>query len=270
MTRREWLCWVTAVFIGVEAGRVASAAAALSGATDLPFSAVRLIAWGCVVLLLRRPVATAIPAGHAMCVALLAGVALMLLPLDRALFNLVAWALLSGGALFALLASGWEPAERRAGAVMLAIAAQGFLAKWAAILFECPILAFDTALAGQFMQWVTPGSVWEGHAIRPPGGVGVTLYLACSSFANLSLVWLCFVSLAAIDGVVRHGRALMVVAGVSLVVVAVNTVRIVLMAQSLPMYEYWHYGRGGQMLALALSASTVALCSLGSRWAAAR
>jgi hypothetical protein len=153
---------------------------------------------------------------------------------------------------------------------MLAIATQGFSAKWAAILLESPILSFDTALAGVVMQWVTPGSTWAGHSLRPPGGVGVTLYLACSSFANLSLVWLCFASLAALDGVWRAGRAAAAVAGVSLVVFAANTLRIVLMAQSLRMYEYWHYGPGGQMLALALSATTVALCSLGSRWAAAR
>jgi hypothetical protein len=269
MTRREWLCWVATVFMGVEAGRLASAAAALSGATDSPFNAVRLIAWGCVVLLLRRPV-PAVPIGGGMSLALLAGMALLLLPLDRALFNFAAWVLLSGAALLVLLARDWESTERRAAAVMLAIAAQGFLAKWLAILFESPILAFDTALAGKFMRWVTPGSVWAGHAIRPPGGVGVTLYLACSSFANLSLVWLCFVSLAALDGVARRVRALTVIAGVSLVVIVVNTMRIVLMAQSLSMYEYWHYGRGGQTLALALSITTVALCSLGSRWAAPR
>lgn len=269
-TRREWLGWVAAVFIGIEGVRLVATAGLISGATDLPFNAVRLIAWGCVALLLCRPRERRIGVGRRRLALLVLGMALLLVPLDRALFNLLAWALLSGAALMVLVEPGWVATERRAAIVMLAIAAQGFVARWLAILFEQPILSLDTAAAGLLMQVVTPGSDWSGHSIRPPGGIGVTLYLPCSSFANLSLVWLCFIALAALDGVAGWRRAAVVLAGVSLVVVAANTVRIVLMAQSLPMYEYWHYGRGGQMLSLALSATTVALCSLGSRWATGR
>ena len=151
--------------------------------------------------------------------------------------------------------------------ILFAIAAYRIAAKLLLVLFADVILRLDTAVAGVMLAWVVPGSTWSGTELHPPGGVGITVAMACSSFANLSLVCLCYTSIAVLDGARHSRRNFAAMVGVCLVIIALNTLRLLLMARSLDAYEYWHFGPGSQIFGVGMSAVAVALSSLGSRWA---
>lgn len=260
MTTREILLWVVALFGAMSLfGLVARLNT--TGLSPASLSAIELIAWGCATtLLLRdtpRPAATPRQA------------LAVLLPLAFS-------ALVSGHiaylGLFVIGAHllwgiGWSDNQRRFGVIVFAIALFRVVAKITMVLFADLALRLDTAAAGILLSWFVPGSTWSGTEMHPPGQVGITVAMACSSFTNLSLVCLCYTSIAILDGAHRSWRNLVAMAGVCLSIIALNTLRLLLMARSLDAYEYWHFGLGSQEFGVGMTACAVTLSSLGSRWA---
>ena len=260
----ELLCWAAAFFVTSSAAYVLRAWREGVAAAGLVFNAVEAIAWGCALLLIVRDrAATRATAGRLAAIAALMAVAAVLPGRTAALM------LIPLGA-FVLAQRGWSKNERRAGAVLLAIGMQRLIGKLVPMLIGGPILRLDTAVAGVAMRWLVPGTQWEGTALRPPGEVGITVGMPCSSFANLSFVVLCFTSLYALDGGRPTWRAVGALLAICALVVVVNTARLILTARSLPSFVYWHDGQGAQFFALGLTVLTVASCSMLSRWAAAR
>jgi len=263
LTTQEGLIWVAVLFLASAATTIG--VAALSGvAGRASLSAVELIAWGCALqIVLREKGRVASP------------------PLQTGIMLLVAIAAALGGGklvyagafvigVLTIWGRGWSPAERRFGLIFLAVATYRVLPKVILVMFGDLILRLDTAAAGVLLTFVVPGSTWSGTLIRPPHDIGITVAIGCSSFANLSLVTLCYTSMALLDGARWSRRNVGALLGVYLVVIGLNTWRLMLMARSIPAYEYWHNGAGAEIFGVGLSLATVGLCSVGSRWANAR
>lgn len=263
LTSREVLIWV-AVLFGASAASTIGVAALSGVAGKASLSAVELIAWGCALQIMvrekGRESAPALQAGVMLLVAVAAalGGGKLVYPAALVIGALVTWA------------RGWSRAERRFGLIFLAVATYRLLPKVILVVFGDLILRLDTAAAGILLTFVEPGSTWSGDVIRPPNDIGITVAIGCSSFANLSLVTLCYTSMALLDDARWSRRNVAAIFGVYLVVIALNTWRLMLMARSLAAYEYWHNGSGAEIFGVGLSLATVGLCSVGSRWANAR
>lgn len=260
MTTRELLCWVALLFGGDSLARGLLGSGG-NGIGTGSWSIIDIIVWGCGVLLLMRD-------GRRQPIS--AGQLAMILPC-MAIAPLMAGNVVYGIVLLlgVIVANGrgWSANERRFGMILIAIGACRVLSKLTVMLFADWILRADTALAGMLMAAVVPGSSWTANTIRPPNDVGITVAMACSSFANLSLVSLCYTSIALLDGAVLSLRNAVAIGSVCLAVIMLNTLRLVLMARSLAAYAYWHDGPGATAFGVILSLVTVAMCSLGSRWA---
>jgi hypothetical protein len=261
LTSRELLGWVVAFFAVCSLCFAVGEARSTSGASNLVIQFVNLIAWACALLLiLRDPARRAASASQIVTVIVLIGGALF----SPGRFGILA--LLPLG-LAMMAGRDWSGEQRRAGAIFVAIAMQRLLGRIVPILFGDAILKADTAAAGVAMRLLMPGSTWTGNVLKPPHDVGVVVGMPCSSFANLSFVMLCFVSLYAVDRGRASWRATAAVAGVCLVVILANTGRLILTARSLESYSYWHDGAGQHIFGFMLTVLTIALCSLSSRWA---
>ncbi len=260
LSSREVLIWVALVSGAVRFANIV--ATELSSGTDrASWSMIELIVWGCALTLLLRDKHTpALTAKQGWSVLPLLGLTMMLSG------NMLYVALLALGAVV-LRGQDWTPNQRRFGIILMAIGLYRIGSRFVVLLLGDVILRLDTALAGTLMAAFVPGAIWSDNHIQPPHDVGITVGMACSSFANLSLVSLCYTSIAIVDGASWSRRNLRAVAGVWLAIIFLNTVRLVLMARSLGAYEYWHNGDGALMFGVSLSLVTVALCSVGSRWA---
>lgn len=260
MTTRELLGWVVLLFGGENLARSVSGAAG-NGVGHGSWSIIDGIVWGCALLLLWRD-GRGRPASRWQ----LAGILPIIAAAPLLAGNIVYGAVLLIG-MIVVRGAGWSPNERRFGMILISIGVCRVLSKLIVMLFADAILRADTALAGILMTAVVPGSTWTANTIHPPHDVGITVAMACSSFANLSLVSLCYTSMALLDGAVLSLRNIIAVGSACLMVIVFNTVRLMLMARSLAAYVYWHDGAGATTFGIILSLVTVAMCSLGSRWA---
>lgn len=263
ISTRELLIW-TVILFGGESVIRSVAGLAGNGIGSGSWTVIDLIVWGCVARLAWRDhgMRAAGPGQTAMIVAIMAASTVLS-------GNLVYCALFLIGVIVAR-GDGWTDQERRAGVIMMAIGIYRVISKLIVMLFAETILRADTAIAGLLITAVVPGSSWTGNTIRPPHDVGITVAMACSSFANLSLVSLCYTSIAVLDGAVVSRRNGLAVGSVWLAVIGLNTVRLVLMARSLDAYTYWHFGPGAALFGVTISLVTVVMCSFGSKWANAR
>jgi hypothetical protein len=263
LTTREVLAWVVVLY-GAMSLIAVMAKLGVNGLSPASLSAIELIAWGCAtMLLLRDPPQPAATPRQALWVVLPLAFA-ALVPGRIAYFGLFAIAAQ------VLRGTGWSDNQRRFGVIIVSIALFRVVAKITMVLFADIALRLDTAAAGLMLAWFVPGSTWTGNTLHPPGEVGITVAMACSSFTNLSLVGLCYTSIAVLDGATRSWRNLAAMAGVCLSIIALNTLRLLLMARSLGAYEYWHFGAGAQQFGVGMTVCAVTLSSLGSRWANAR
>lgn len=262
LTTRELLAWVSVFFGAIAATPTLHLGGGVAQPRYEPIDAICLIAWGCVALLLTRD--QHIEPASTRQVSTMLLICAAAVPLAGVAYNCA----LTAAGLAVVLSSGWSVRQQRAAGVLLAIATARLWSKVIALLFSGVILRLDTAAAGLAMRAALPGSSWSGNRLFSTGGPGVTVAMGCSSFANLSLVCLCFTSLAALDGARADCRSALALAGACGAIVLLNTVRLLLMARSLAAFDYWHNGTGAQVFGIGMSATAVLLCSAGARWAA--
>jgi exosortase/archaeosortase family protein len=137
---------------------------------------------------------------------------------------------------------------------------------WGRVFFRLvsvPVLRFETAMITKAGQALGLGLSAEGELLRSPNGWSVYILEACSSFHNVSLavlVWLSLLKLAG-ESVGRAKLAALAV-GVGLIV-ALNVSRILLMTLSETQYEFWHHGDGASVFSC-LTLAAIALPTLRS------
>jgi exosortase/archaeosortase family protein len=171
------------------------------------------------------------------------------------------WAAISGLSLYVLLFANDNSVRKRGALILLAVTVPML---WSRLLFSFisqPFLDFDASLAG----WIL-GTHISGNIINFVDGSGELVILpACSSFANVSLAFLCWVS---VSQWVDHKPARQDVFWCLLAcasVVAVNTARISIMGLSHWHYVTFHYGWGATLVGTVILVLTVGITMLGVR-----
>ncbi len=185
---------------------------------------------------------------------------LLFIPMSRMIWI----AALSVG-IFGWLFNRGDPKLRAAGVVLTAISVQEY---WGHIFFQLvarPLLRAETAVVGTMLQVVRAGTVWRDNVITGPSGHGIVVYDPCSSFHNLSLAALCWVSVHSFRDQSWQVRDFVIACVVCVTIVLFNVTRLCLMAWDADLYQYWHDGDGAQIFNIGASTTILLISLYGSR-----
>jgi hypothetical protein len=159
---------------------------------------------------------------------------------------------------------------RAAATVMLALATQLF---WGRVLFELvafKIEVLDAELAAKLLSLLHHSVSLQGNLVGTDSHQ-IVIYEACTSFHNISIAMLAWVAITKFVRSQWRYADLATAALLVAVTVAMNSLRLFLMASSAPgLLDYWHVGPGSQMINAALSALITVICLGGVRFGQAR
>jgi exosortase/archaeosortase family protein len=175
------------------------------------------------------------------------------------------WVAATGIAIYLWLTSAHDPKLRAAGIVLAALAVQEL---WGHILFNLitmPLLLAETAVVGTLMEAIRPGTVWHDNAVTGPNGFSIVIINSCSSFHNLSLALLCWVTISRLSHQNWRGRDFVLGAMIGVTMILFNVTRICLMSWNHDLYHYWHDGVGAEMFAVGASLTVLVLSLYAAR-----
>lgn len=262
--RREFLLWLACILfanqilvllVGIPGGDTLGIAQAL-----LSRSVFFYLGWYVVVTLLlaSKPDQPVSPFEVATALSL---AALNLLP---ALSS--NWLSTTAVAVFLLFSSRSDNKVKAAATVLLAVCFNGYWGPKFFDLFAYYLLRADAALVGAALYLTQPGMGWEETIIGRPGVHTVLIFSPCSSFHNISLGLLCWISVTKMTRTSWMRGDFAVALVVCATVILFNATRLYLMALSNERYIYWHEGPGEQVVAWGTTMSVLLI----SLWGAAR
>jgi exosortase/archaeosortase family protein len=185
---------------------------------------------------------------------------LVLLPTDRMI-----WVAAAGLAIYLWIFNRGDAKLRGAATVLAALSVQQFWGHFFFNLVAAPLLRAETAVVGAILEVVRPGTSWQDNLITGPSGFSIIVYPACSSFHNVSLAMLCWITVSRLRRQNWQSCDLLVGGAVVGVMVLLNIARLCLMAWDFDLYDYWHEGRGEQIFAIGASLTIVLISLYGSR-----
>jgi hypothetical protein len=175
------------------------------------------------------------------------------------------WVAGTGIAVFCLISNRNDLKMRAAGVVLAALSVQEF---WGHIVFQLisfPLLQAETAVVGTLLQLTWAGTVWHDNTITMPSGHGILLYPYCSSFHNVSLALLCWVTVTNLINLNWEHSHYATGAMAVVAMIIFNTGRLYLMALGPYSYHFWHEGAGSDIFQIGASLSVLLLTLCGSR-----
>ncbi len=261
--RRDLFIWVCAIIFLNQLFGVATKVSSASPEqvlTDLGGLGVfQVMAWYAIFRLL----ASSDPAPVALSWDFLIALALcclVVVPSTRAI-----WVAALGAAILFWLFSGGDTKLHAAGIVFAALSVQEFWGHIFFNLFALPLLRAETAVVGTMLQAVRAGTVWRDNVITGPNGHGIVVFDLCSSFHNLSLAALCWVTVRSLRDESWQVRDLVTGCVVGMTMVFFNMTRLCLMAWDANLYHYWHDGVGVQIFNIGASTTILLMSLYGSR-----
>jgi len=171
------------------------------------------------------------------------------------------WLIATATAVYLCMFSNGDRKLRAAGTVLAALSMQQLWGHLFYNLVAFRLLRAETAVVGSILQASGAGSVWQNNVITQPSGFGIVIFTECSSFHNLSVALLCWVTMSRLHGHSWSRRDFMFGALVAATMVSFNITRLSLMALSNDLYRYWHDGIGASVFAAGAS-FTMLLLSL--------
>ncbi len=175
------------------------------------------------------------------------------------------WSAALGVAIFGVISNKGDPKLRAAAIVLAALSVQQF---WGHIFFNffaLFLLHAETAVVGTALQMIRAGTVWRENIITGPSGHGLIIYSTCSSFHNLSLAALCWVTISKLRNPEWRSRDLIIGFSVIMVMFCLNVTRLCLMAWNVGLYHYWHEGVGARIFATGATVAILLISFCGSR-----
>lgn len=173
---------------------------------------------------------------------------IVFLPYRRAV-----WIAATAIGLYSALLSGGDRKLRSCGIVLVALSVQEF---WGYQLFELmasPLLRAEAAVVGTILQTVERGAAWQDNMIINQSGWGIVIYPFCSSFHNVSLALLCWVTVSRLARDTGRGCDFVIAGLIATAMIVMNVTRLSLMSFNENLYHYWHDGAGSQIFAIGAS-----------------
>lgn len=246
LRRREFFLWIFAILAASVLLRVRAPAgtplvdAVLQSLASR--SAFQYLAWAGAFWLLANSKPTPLASRADIAI----GAGLSLLPFIQA--DSLSWISITALALYLLVTSPQENNTRAAAFVMLALAFNGLWGPQFFEFFAFPLLRADTAIVGAVLALTQPGFEWRDTIIQSQAH-SIIVFGPCSSFHNISLSLLCWVTLTKLARPTWFRGDVLVALLVTVAVVVLNTVRLYLMALSPELFTYWHTGFGADLFA---------------------
>jgi exosortase/archaeosortase family protein len=266
MSRRELLVWLACVLLANQVVRLPAVPAALDGLyTNIASRSVfYYLGWYAVFRLLLDAAAARRPA-----TGLDVAVAISICSLNVFSGASITWIGITAAAIYVLVTSNGDGKMRAAAAVMLALSFNGLWGPKLFGVFAYYLLRADAALVGWTLAASQPDVNWHETIITTAGGHSIMVYGPCSSFHNISLGLLCWVSLTKLARSTWLRSDLAVGLAVCASVVALNTTRLYLMALSPDNFAYWHDGFGQHLFVWGMMLTVLGI-SLGGVFRAGR
>ena len=176
----------------------------------------------------------------------------------------ILWMAITAGGLYLMARSRGDAVLAGAGAVLLALAFNGFWGPTIFDMFAYYLLRADAALVGAALTASRSGVTWSETIVGAASGHSIIIYGPCSSFHNISLGLLCWVTLTKLTRSRWTLSDVWVGVLVCAAVVALNASRLYLMASSAESFIYWHEGIGQQLFAWATTLTVLAISLWGS------
>ena len=263
LPRRDLFLWLCAIiFFNQLLASVGQAASASTGQllSDLAAASVfQIMAWFAIFRLLSLSDRTEAAEMRDVLIALALCLPLFL-PTTRTIKVLAL-----GAAVFVYLRGRRDPKLRAVGVVLAALTIQEYWGHIVFDMFALPLLRAETAVVGTLMHALRAGTVWRDNIIAGPSGFGIVVYSGCSSFHNLSLAMLCWLTVSRVRNQDWRPRDFLTGLAIGAAMIACNVVRLCLMAWSPGFYEYWHNGFGAEIFAVGASVMVLVLSLYGSR-----
>lgn len=174
------------------------------------------------------------------------------------------WLALTTSAAYLMVRDRTDIKLRAAGAVMLALAFNGFWGPRFFEIFAYHLLQADAALVGAALSATRTGIQWSETIVGASSEHSIIVYGPCSSFHNISLGLLCWVALTKLARPHWVKGDIWVGLAVTVTVIALNASRLYVMALNAASFEYWHIGAGQQIFAWATTLSVLAISLYGA------
>jgi hypothetical protein len=159
-----------------------------------------------------------------------------------------------------------DPLVSSFGQILLALAFYEWLGPAIFHLLSPWVLKVETT-AVQAILAPMGGFTRDDLMISYGGDHSIMIEEGCSAFQNVSLASLIWISLVKLDTLTMRPAHLWICAAMAAATVALNTIRIALMAQSYPMYDFWHNGGGVPIVTFMMLATMLLICLGGLRLA---
>jgi hypothetical protein len=175
------------------------------------------------------------------------------------------WVSATGIALYLWISGKGDTKLRSAAIVLVALSVQEL---WGHVLFDFVafhLLRVEAAVVGALLEIVRPGTVWQDNVVAVPGGWGIVIGGACSSFHNLSSAMLCWVTVSRLWRQDWQLCDFVMGAIIGITMIVLNIVRLCLLAWNITLYNYWHLGAGAEIFAIGASLTILVMSLYGAR-----
>ncbi|MGR3679117.1 MAG: hypothetical protein ACU0AZ_14175 [Paracoccaceae bacterium] len=151
------------------------------------------------------------------------------------------------------------------GTVFAALGANLIVARMVQMAFQAEIVAID-AFVVQRALWLTGDAAPRvANRVMTEDGFAISIIGACSAFNNITLIALAIVSAIMWARPYFVKKDLLWFAIGTVVIIAINTVRLGLMALNLESYHYWHHDGGALIFSVVQTSCVLAIAYSASR-----
>jgi hypothetical protein len=221
------------------------------------FGVFQILAWWAVFSLLGRETSGA-PATRQDFVVVGSLCIINMMPAERTI-----WIAATLVAVYIHLTSMKGSNARAAATVLLALCIQTLWGPAVFSFFAPDLLQADAAIVGTALDVTQSGFTWHANIIATEGH-SVELFNGCSSFHNISLAVLCWVTQTKLKRPAWIATDFLFGAAACVAMIALNATRIYLMALSFEGYEYWHNGNGAVIFEVGASLTIMLISLWGS------
>jgi hypothetical protein len=184
--------------------------------------------------------------------------AINLLPPDNAV-----WLAASLAAAYIYVQSQKGSNGRAGAGVLAALCVQSLWGPTLFSLFSVYLLRADAALVGVALDMTRSGFVWHDNVIMTKDH-SIEIYNGCSSFHNISLAALCWISLTKLKRPTFIKSDFLFGAAACFAMIALNATRLYLMSLNSEKFVYWHDGFGAEIFAVTSSFIIATICVWGA------
>ncbi len=257
--REELFLWTAAILCAQNAIRLISAA--LSSAVSYEFASISIfqcLAWYAVFRLplesesKRSSTRLDVTVAAALC--LVSG-----MPMDAVL-----WSAATAVAIYFFATSADNPKLRAAATILGALAVQAFWGRGLFNLFAADLLRADAAVVGAVVAAMHEGVTRHDNVILLASGHGIEVLSGCSSFHNVSLALLCWVTVTKLNRPRLLRRDFLIGGIVCATMILLNEARLYAMALGPDGFHFWHDGFGATVFVFGASLTALLLSLYGS------